>query len=86
MSKAKDVEVVSPGIVPREHHVREYGLRGRKKYPFKGMIVGDFFKLNSWKEAVNARAALASFSKRTPGRKFTIRQREVGEWICRRVF
>ena len=85
MSRAKDEEVRSPGVVPREHFVRPLGLRGRKKYPLKAMIVGDFFVLHSWDDALAIRAAIRSFHKRSPGRSFTVRQREAGVWVCRRV-
>lgn len=86
MSKAKDEEVVAPGVVPRERFTRPYGTMGKKKYPFSGMLVGDYLLLDTWSEAVAVRAALRSFYKRNPGRRFTVRQSEEKEcWVCRRV-
>lgn len=84
MSKAKDIEVRLPGIVPREHTL-QLTLTGRRRYPFKAMIVGDFFKVHSWTDAVAVRSALRSFYNRITGRRFTVRQRDCGEWVCRRI-
>jgi hypothetical protein len=85
MSREKDEEITIPGIKPREHFMRPSGIRGRTKYPFKGMIVGDYFRVDSWDQALHVRAALRSFYKRKPGRQFTVRQNDEGWWVCRRV-
>lgn len=85
MSRARDVEVRLPGIVPREHFHRPYGTRGKRTYPFKAMIVGDFFTVRDEQQVVSVRACLRSFYKRYPGRRFTVRQKEDRVWICRRV-
>lgn len=84
MSKARDEEVRLPGIVPREHQLRELPS-GRMKYPFRAMVIGDYFRIFTWTQAVAVRSALRSFYTRATGRKFTVRQREDGEWLCRRV-
>lgn len=86
MSRAKDEEVRLPGIVPREHLMRTYGWNGRKKYPFKGMIIGDYFKIHDRERALSVRASIRSFRRRYPAREFTVRQVQGQEyWICRRV-
>ena len=84
MSKARDEEVRLPGIVPREHRIVKLPS-GRCKYPFKAMVVGDFCRVLMMTEAIALRSALRSFYKRNAGRRFTVRQRDDGEWICRRT-
>ena len=71
-------------IVAREHALRKT-VGGRTRYPFKGMLIGDYFRVYTIGESILVRSALQSFYRRTPTRKFTVRQREDGEWICRRV-
>jgi hypothetical protein len=85
MSRARDEEVTTPGIQPREHQIRMYGSNGRKKYPFKAMLVGDYFVITDPKQVESVRACLRSFYKTAPGRRFTVRQREIQVWVCRRV-
>jgi len=85
MSRAKDEEVRLPGITPREHFTRPYGTNGKRKYPFKAMIVGDYFKVESHDQVLSVRACLRSFYKSYPGRKFTVRQKDSFVWICRRI-
>lgn len=82
----RDEEVQNPDsfIVAKEHPVRKT-VTGRNKYPFKGMLVGDYFRVFSAGESILVRSALQSFYSRIPARRFTVRQREDGEWICRRV-
>jgi hypothetical protein len=82
----RDVEVQNPDpvIKAREHPVR-HTISGRNKYPFKGMLIGDYFKVFSETEALLVRSALQSFYSRIKGRRFSVRQRDDGEWICRRV-
>lgn len=84
MLRDKEVRNPDPLIVPREHHLR-VTQKGRYRYPFKGMLIGDYFRVYSLNESILIRSALQSFYRRTPTRKFTVRQREDGEWICRRV-
>ena len=79
-------------INPRCHYVR----RGsRIHYPFKAMIKGDYFVLDTLSEVAKARAAMHAFlkSKRYTHSQsfaqFTIRpprgENPDGIWICRRV-
>jgi hypothetical protein len=83
----KDVEVRMIGITPRKHVIRYNGVSGRAKYPFKGMIIGDYIEVHTMTEAVNLRYALQSFYKRIKGRRFTVRQTMEDDsiWICRRI-
>lgn len=86
---ARDVEITVPGIKPREHIVRRSSASGRAKYPFKAMIVGDYFTVHTERDALAVRDAIKSRTKRgtlgPAGARYTVRQREIGEWICRRV-
>lgn len=83
---AIDVEVPLPGITPRKHVVRYHQVSRRAKYPFKGMIINDYFVVATDKEAKAVRDALKSFYRRIPQRRFSVRQNATGElWICRRV-
>ena len=84
MSRAKDVEVTLPGIKPKEHPVR---LRGRiSRYPFKLMLLGDYFRMETAGDAARARSAASLYSQRHPAVKFTVRLDATGsEWYCRRV-
>jgi len=81
----RDEEVKTAGIEPREHAVRRNALSGRAKYPFKYMVLGDYFVLVTHRDAMAARDALKSFYRRDQAKKFSVRQRTEGEWICRRV-
>ena len=85
MSKAMDEEVLMPGLRPRERFSRPYGIKGRRIYPFKAMIIGDFFKLDDYNKVISVRSCLKRFYKLHPGRRFTVRPDEEGYWICRRV-
>jgi hypothetical protein len=73
-------------IQPRKHVV-SFSSNGRSRYPFKRMIVNDYFLARSMTEAEMARNAAKSFCRRHPGKHFTIRQmRDVdGLWVIRRV-
>ena len=76
----------STPIRPRRHVVRYNITTGRARYPFKAMVIGDFFLLDSHDHAVAARNALKTFYRRYSGRKFVIRQEDAtGYWICRRT-
>jgi len=91
MGRANDVEVRSPGITPKEHPLRKNPLTGRRKYPFKAMIVGDYFCIENQVDAKAARNSLKTFYKKLKegGKKwkFTVRPKKcgVGFWICRRI-
>jgi hypothetical protein len=83
---AIDVEVPLVGITPRKHVVSRNQISKRAKYPFKGMIINDYFTVENEKEARSVREALKSFYRRIPHRRFTVRQNATGDlWICRRV-
>jgi hypothetical protein len=82
---AKDVEVVGTGIAVREHYVRRNILTGRASWPFKYMVLGDFIVLMAQSDAQAARDAVKSFSRRYPEKRFSVRQRANGDWVCRRV-
>jgi len=91
MGRANDVEVRSPGIAPKEHPLRKNPLTGRRKYPFKAMIVGDYFCIENEEDAKAVRNSLKTFYKKVKEdkkiRKFTVRPKKCGIefWICRRV-
>lgn len=84
MSKARDAEIRLPGIKPRNWGL-EKRATGRVSYPFQKMLVGDFFVVYSVTEARGVRSALQSFYSRHAGRRFSVRQRADGEWVCRRI-
>jgi len=85
MGRERDQEVRMPGIIPKEHFIWQGFKRKRSYYPFEAMVIGDYFKLNTPDAAAKARRALYTFYRKYPGRRFTVRQREDAEWICRRV-
>jgi len=89
MHRLKDVEVRSPGITPRAHIMRKNLLTGRRKYPFKAMIIGDYFVLESSRDAQPVRNSLSTFYKKMlkqhKTRLFTVRPNDQGVWICRRI-
>jgi len=73
-------------LKPKRYVVRYHLLTGRARYPFKMMVVGDFFLLDGQDHAVAARNALKTFNRRLPHRRFTIKHDAgSGFWICRRV-
>lgn len=74
------------GIKPRRHTVG-MTVNGRMRYPFKAMIVNDYFVVESTTAAIAVRNALKSFYRRMPTRQFTVRQKQDvdGLWIVRRV-
>jgi hypothetical protein len=73
-------------IKPRQHTV-SFTASGRYRYPFKRMIVNDYFLARSMTEAEMARNAAKGFCRRNPEKQFTVRQmRDVdGLWVIRRV-
>ena len=74
------------GIKPRRHGL-SMTVNKRMRYPFKAMIVNDYFVVESTTAAVAVRNALKSFYRRMPSRQFTVRQKQDvdGMWIVRRV-
>lgn len=84
---AKDEEVKLEGITPREHVIRYSATSGRAKYPFKGMILGDYLIVHTKTEALALRDALKSFYRRIKNRRFTVRLKldDDNTWVCRRV-
>lgn len=84
MLKDEEVKNPDPVVKARQFFVR-YTLSGRNKFPFKKMLVGDYFTVDTVVQADQTRRALQSFYNRTPGRRFTVRQKEDGVWYCRRV-
>lgn len=84
MRRDEEVDNPDPLIAAREHPLRRTAS-GRYKYPFKGMLINDYFRVYSHGESMLVRSALQSFYSRIAGRKFTVRQRDDGEWVCRRV-
>jgi len=81
----RDVEVQNPDpvIKARQFHV-SHSAAGRNKFPFRKMLIGDYFVMETLTEARQARCALQSFYKRIPGRRFMVRQKDDGVWYCRR--
>lgn len=87
MSKARDVErPFYKDIKPRKHTLSRTPA-GRVRYPFRRMIINDYFVLESWNMALAVRSALKSLYRRKPDVKFTVRQAAGidGLWIVRRV-
>ena len=60
---------------------------GRRKYPFKRMLIGEWFSVFTLHDSRAVRHALRSFARRFPDRKFTVRQRleDDDHWVCRRA-
>jgi len=73
-------------IRPKRHVARYNLLTGRARYPFKAMIVGDFFLLEGKDHAYAARNALKTFNRKNPTRRFSLKQDiDSGYWVCRRT-
>ena len=73
-------------IRPKRHAVRYNLVTGRARYPFKAMVLGDFFLLDGKDHASAARNALKTFLRKNPVRRFAIKREAVsGFWICRRT-
>ena len=73
-------------IRPKRHAVRYNLVTGRARYPFKAMVIGDFFLLDGKDHALAARNALKTFLRKNPVRRFAIKREAVsGFWICRRT-
>ena len=88
MPKPYDEPIALPGIKPREHSVatRHDGKVVRGGYPFRAMLVGDYFRIRTPEGAQKARDALKTFyrNRQSVGRRFTVRPNTEGIWICRR--
>jgi hypothetical protein len=62
MPKLIDEPCSLQGIEPREHHTRPAGgFSGQRVYPFKAMVLGDFFRLHTAADALKTRNALKTF-------------------------
>lgn len=73
------------GITPRCHKVRRMNS-GTLKYPFKAMIIGDYFLIETADDAQLTGAAARKYGYRYPPRRFTVRPTpESPFWVCRRV-
>lgn len=73
-------------IKPRRHGL-SLTPAGRTRYPFKKMIINDFFVIESLSSVTLVRSAIQSFHRRYPERGFTVRQPlgVDGVWIVRRT-
>ncbi len=75
------------GIVARKHSVR-YTRTQRTSYPFRAMLVNDYFVVQSLTASINARDAAKTYCRRHGGnKKFSVRQMKEfdGVWIVRRI-
>ena len=75
-------------ITPRRHSLQKCGgALGRFRYPFRAMVVGDFFLVSSQDHATKVHKALSTFyrSRSGVGRRFTVVRSEEGCWTCRRT-
>lgn len=87
MGRERDSECpLYEGIKARKH-ILGMTTSGRYRYPFKRMIVNDYFVVDSWNAAQTVRNALKSLYKRKPNIRFAVRQAAGidGIWIVRRV-
>ena len=76
------------GITPREHTLlRCNGTHKQTRYPFKAMILGDYFVVHSKEHAKRINSALSTFykSRNGTGRRFTVTQSDGPVWTCRRT-
>ena len=76
------------GITPRQHTLHSCnGSQGRTRYPFKAMILGDYFVVRSKEDAKRINSALSTFykSRNGTGRRFSVVQSEGPVWTCRRT-
>jgi hypothetical protein len=84
-ARARELAGNTP-LRPKRHVVRYNMLTGRARYPFKAMVLGDFFLLDGKDHALAARNALKTFLRKNPVRRFAIRlDSDSGYWICRRT-
>ena len=76
------------GIAPREHTLHLCnGIHKQTRWPFKAMILGDYFVVRSKEDAKRINSALSTFykSRNGAGRRFTVTQSEGPVWTCRRT-
>lgn len=76
------------GITPRQHTLRRCnGDHKQASYPFKAMIIGDYFVVLSKEDAKRINGALSTFyrSRNGTGRRFSVTQSEGPVWTCRRT-
>lgn len=87
MPKFYDEPCTAPGITPKKHYFSKHASGRIQRWPFLGMLLGDFIQLSTPEEAQKARNALKTFYRdvRSVGRRFTVRPNREGFWICRRV-
>jgi len=86
MPRHYDKEVKGPGIVSRRHTLGR-SLGGRARYPFKALVVNDYFLVHDKETATKVRNALKSFKRRYPTWSFTVRPMptDYSVWVVRRV-
>ena len=86
MPRHFDKEVQGPGIASREH-VLGRSPGGRARYPFKALVVNDYFLVHSAEQATKVRNALKSFNRRYPNRVFSVRPMPTNYsvWVARRI-
>lgn len=83
-----EVTMTLSGITPREHTLRLcQGIHKQTRWPFKAMILGDYFVVRSKEDAKRINSALSTFykSRNGAGRRFTVTQSEGPVWTCRRT-
>lgn len=87
MPKLYDEPCTTPGITPKKHSLSKLASGRIQRYPFSGMLIGDYLLLMTADEAQRVRNALKTFYRdpRNVGRKFTVRPNREGVWICRRT-
>jgi len=86
MPRHFDKPVEGTGIASRGHTMPAE-KNGRSRYPFKALIVNDYFLVYSAAQATKVRNALKSFKRRYPTRVFTVRPMPTNYsvWVVRRV-
>jgi len=76
------------GITPHQHTLQFCnGNHRQTRYPFKGMVLGDYFVVHSKEDAKRINSALSTFykSRNGTGRRFSVVQSEGPVWTCRRT-
>ena len=68
----------------KEHRIQRLAT-GRSKYPFKSMIIGDYFLLLSAADAQRARSAATSYCRGQIGKMFEVKGTGWNQWTCKRV-
>jgi hypothetical protein len=85
MPAVRDKEVNVLGVTPRAHVLRKFGAT-RIKWPWKSMVINDYFVIEAYM-VEKAKNAVKSFRKKVPGRRFSIRPQEgnIDTYVVRRV-